>query len=150
MTRLRWAAPWAIWLVAAAVSGAGLRHYRIDNDLSGWVPGREAVGATQSYVVVGFDLETHDASNVAARLRALPSVAFCFDPTLVRASGWLTGITPEDFVIGPDGRYVGVFAFRETRSSDDEFLREAIVTGRPGTTMSSWGERWGGEWWTRR
>lgn len=116
---------WALWLAVTVIAAVGLRHYRIDNDLADWMPRLDVVGPYRSYVVVGFERDDFDVGPVAARLRSLPTVAFCIDPMTANAFGEATGLTPADFVIGTDGRYVGVFCFRREKASDGEFVAEA-------------------------
>lgn len=119
----RWI-PWAVWLSVGALSAAGLRHYRVDNDLASWTPETQAVGPHQSYAVIGADPREVNLIQLADELRHQPSVAFCIDPAVVRRTAWLTAVSPEDFVIGDEGRYAGVFVFRKGDAADDALLAD--------------------------
>ena len=106
----------------AAVCAAGLRHYRVGNSMDAWMPDLATPGPYRSYVVVGFPSDRVDASAIASRLRALPATAFCIDPLMLRATGWLTGVTADDFVVGKDGAYSGVFCFRDASATDRQLI----------------------------
>lgn len=125
----RWA-PWALWICLAVASGAGLRHYRIDNTLADWMPDLRSDGPTGTYVVAGFDRSVVDEQAVVAALRGAPSVALCIDPENVRRLQLLTGVTPGDFVIGDNGTYAGAYCFARPGIDDEAFvadLRRALA-----------------------
>ncbi len=115
---------WFGWLVVTAISGAGLQHYRIDNDLGSWIPNLDAVGAVKSYVMVGFDRNAFSEIKIAASLRALPAVSSCLDSTSLEQIGPSLGFTPDNFIISEDGAYAGVLAFRRAGFDDDTFVRQ--------------------------
>ncbi len=115
---------WILWLVAAALSGMGLQHYRIDNDLGSWVPDLEAVGAIKSYAIVGFERNAFVEADIADSLRHQQAVGFCLDSAYVERTGRSQGITPEKFVVSEDGTYAGIFVFRRTDSDDETFVRQ--------------------------
>jgi len=114
---------WAFWMLLAAWAAVGLRHLRVSNSLEAWMPDLATPGPYRSYVVIGFPSSGADATTVAARLRGLPDVAFCIDPLSVRATGWLTGLAPDDFVVSKDGAYRGVFCFARDGTDGHEFMR---------------------------
>jgi hypothetical protein len=116
--------PWILWLVAASLSAIGLQRYRIDNDLASWFPELNAVGAVKSYAIVGFESNAFDDFEVAASLGNLPSVSFCLNEGYFEQTGQPPGFTPENFVVGNDGTYSGIFVFRNVRSDDETFVRE--------------------------
>ncbi|MCH7871504.1 MAG: MMPL family transporter, partial [Planctomycetes bacterium] len=118
------AIPWLMWGVAAALSGVGLRHYRIDNDFGNWIPELVAVGAVQSYAVVGFERESFDEAEIVAALRALPSVRYCLGLAEVELLERFGGVTPEHLVISDDGTYAGIFVFRRSDGDDDSLVRQ--------------------------
>ncbi len=113
-----------LWILAAALSGMGFQHYRIDNDLGSWIPDLVAVGAVESYAVVGFERAAFDDAEIAASLGKLPSVGLCLDSAYLRLMGFSLGITPERFVVSEDGTYAGIFVFRRDGYDDDTFVRE--------------------------
>ncbi len=119
----RWT-KWAVWLVAAAGCAVGLRNYRIDNDLGRWAPHLRATGPMRSYAVVGFEHEAVDGRALAEALCDLPGVAFCADRDTVKSGGDLIGVTPDEFVIGRDRTYAGIFLFRRAETSDQLFVDE--------------------------
>ena len=120
MKPTRWA--WIVWLAAAAAAAVGLRHHRIDNALGDWVPGKTALGGFRSYLVVGGPTRLLGAHDLPRRLRGVPSVQFCIDPVSVGAFGHLAGVTAEDFVLGRDGDYAGIFCFSKPDASDDQLV----------------------------
>lgn len=119
----RWA-KWAVWLAAAAVCAVGLRDYRIDNDLSQWVPHLRATGPVRSYAVVGFERNAIDERALADELCSLPTVSFCVDRHTVESGGHLVGVSPDEFVVGRDGTYAGIFLFPRAEINDQRFLAE--------------------------
>jgi hypothetical protein len=117
-------AAWAAWIVAAVIGAMGTRHYRVHNSMDDWMPDLSASGPYASYLVIGFSSEKADATTVAARLRQLPTVQFCLDPATVGATEPITGISPDDIVIGRDRTYVGVFCFRRSSADDRAFVAQ--------------------------
>jgi hypothetical protein len=119
---------WIFWTLLAAWGALGLRHYRVSNSLENWMPDLATSGPYRSYLVVGFPSDGVDATAVAAGLRRLPDVAFCIDPVGVRATGWLTGLSAEDFVVSKDGSYSGVFCFARDGTDQHLFLAHVHAT----------------------
>lgn len=115
---------WAIWLAATASCAVGLREYRVDSDLSAWAPQLRATGPVRSYLVVGFERNAVDERSLAEGLCRLSSVEFCVDPQTVKSSGHLIGVTPDEFVIGPDEDYAGIFLFPRPEIGDEFFVSE--------------------------
>ncbi len=113
---------WVVWLVVAAVCAVGLRNYRIDNDLGQWVPQLRATESIRSYAVVGFEQDAVDGRALAKRLCGLPTVVFCADRRSVESGGHFFGVTPDEFVIGRDETYAGIFLFPQTETSDGLFV----------------------------
>jgi predicted RND superfamily exporter protein len=113
---------WLIWIALAACCAIGLRNYRVSNSMDAWMPDLAAPAAYQSYLVIGFPLDRVDPGAVAAKLRQLDVTSFCIDPAMVSLTQRVTGTTAEDFVVGRDGRYAGVFCFAREGVSDDEFI----------------------------
>lgn len=99
-----------------------MRHLRVSNSLEAWMPDLATPGAYRSYAVIGFPSSRVDATSVAYRLRGLSNVAFCVDPLTVRATSWLTGISENDFVVGDNGGYSGVFCFAREGADPHHFL----------------------------
>ncbi len=67
---------------------------------------------------------------MAFRLRELPEVSFCIDPFAVRATGWLNGLSVDDFVISHDGAYSGIFCFARDGIDPHVFLAHVQKTLR--------------------
>ncbi len=121
---LRRAGAWIAWIVLAAIAAAGLRDYRVDNDLSGWVPARRSVGPVQTYLVVGGPTEALALDRIVPALRRLDSVAWCLDPASLTAAAAFTRVTPNDFVVSADGGWAGVFVFRAEGADDATLVRQ--------------------------
>ncbi len=115
---------WVVWIAVSILSALGLQHYRIDNDLGSWVPDLDAVGAVESYVMVGFERNAFKETEIAASLRELPAVSFCLDLAYLEQLGRPLGFTPENFIVSEDGTYMGLFVFRRTGYDDDTFVRQ--------------------------
>ncbi len=115
---------WGLWILAAGVAAAVLRHYRVDNRLSDWLPAYESVGPAQSYVVAGYARGMLPDHRLADAVGRLPSVAFVIDPRNVSSASWLTGADAADFVVSRDGTYEGLFAFRRSDTSDERFAAD--------------------------
>ena len=115
---------WAVWIGAAAVAAAGLSRYRVDNAITDWAPETATVGPFASYCVVGWPKASVDGAAIADALRALPTVAMCIDARSVNAFGPLHGVTADNFVVGPDGRWAGAFCFPASGVSDAAFVDE--------------------------
>lgn len=115
---------WTSWLIVAAIAGIALRGYRVDSSLEAWFDSSPATNIVRSYLVVGLPGSEQDAALIAARLRDLPCVKWCVDPALVRSAGHFSGVTPDDFVIGPSGLYVGLFVFPRDGIGDERFIED--------------------------
>jgi len=113
---------WGVWLALAFACAAGLRNYRVDNDLGDWVPRLRARGPVKSYVVVGFERGTIDDRSLAERLCSLSVVAFCVSEHTFESGGRLMGMTPDAFVTSLDGTYAGVFLFPQADVDDARFV----------------------------
>jgi predicted RND superfamily exporter protein len=118
---------WAGWIIAAAIGAVGVRNLRIHNSMDAWMPDLAATGAYSSYLVIGMSANQADAIAVAGRLRGLSSVQFCLDPASVTTMQRVTGITPDNFVIGIDPSYRGIFCFRRSSASEQQF-RDQVET----------------------
>lgn len=114
---------WVFWVLLAAWAAVGLRHLRVSNSLEAWMPDLATPGPYRSYLVIGFPTSRADAGAVAERLRRMSDVAFCVDPVSVRATAWLTGLWPEDFLVSRDGSYSGIFCFARDGADPQRFLK---------------------------
>ena len=128
---------WIAWIAAAIFGAVGMRHLRVHNSMDAWMPDLAPTGVYGSYLVIGMPRDRADAVALAGRLRGLSSVQFCLDPASVTATQRITGITPDNLVIGKDPSYRGIFCFRRESASDREFMDQVETTlnrfASPGT-----------------
>lgn len=115
---------WTIWIVLSAISAAGLRHYRVDNSLDGWLPELRSVGPHASYVVIGWQTAQLKRAEVLERLRTISGNAGIIDLPTALLIGGPMGVTPENFVLSPDGTFEGLFCFRAPEVSDQQFVSD--------------------------
>ena len=109
---------WLFWMLLATWGAVGLRHLRVSNSMDAWMPDLATPAAYRSYLVIGFPSSRVDAATVVTGCDSYRKSAFCVDPASVAAQGWLTGLTPEDFVVSKDGSYGGVFCFARDACAD--------------------------------
>lgn len=128
--RIQTVVVWVLWLLIAAISAAGLRFYRVDNQVAEWMPQYESSDVVRSYLIVGFDSRDIQEPDVVRSLRSTPSVAACVDARSLDQGQSLLLTTAADFLVGPDGFYRGVLCMPRADVEDDLFVDEVRHTLR--------------------
>jgi len=134
----RFSARWTLWLVWAAVvaaSAAGLKNYRIDNDVARWTPDLAASDLSGGFVIVGFERGAVDINGITGRLEAAPGVA-AVQP--VAGDGSMDGL-----LVFPAGGTADTFLLHAVRTALGNDLNRVALAGPPvfRAALDDWSQR---------